>query len=278
MSSPFQFKYIHKLSGRRVLILGGTSGVGYAVAEALLEHSAHVIISGSNPTSVSRTLDRLRATPGGQGLSQNRGRGGGAATLSGKECDLSDPSTLEANLRELFLFATAEGTEKLDHVVFTAGDSLNNGPLSGVTPDDITKALVVRFTAPIMVAKLFPEFVNVSHESSLTLTGGSTSMRPVAGWVVAAGVGAGLEGAMRVMAVELAPVRVNLVALGAVRTELFGKMGDGFEEWLEKFRLEETLTKTIGKPEDAAEAYLYCMKDHLIDGTIVRTDGGRLLA
>lgn len=272
MSTPTPFKYIHKLSHRRVLILGGTSGVGYAVAEALLEHSAHVIISGSNPTSVSRTLDRLRVTPGGQTLSQ------GGATLSGKECDLSDPSTLEANLRELFRFATAGGTQKLDHVVFTAGDALNNGPLSGVTPDDITKALVVRFTAPVMVAKLLPEFINVSHESSLTLTGGSITMKPVPGWVVAAGVGAGLEGATRGMAVELAPVRVNLVALGAVRTELFGRMGEGFEEWLEKLRLEETLTKTVGKPEDAAEAYLYCMRDYLIDGTIVRTDGGRLLA
>lgn len=264
----FPFKYIHKLKGQRVLVIGGTSGVGYAVAEAALEYGAHIIIGGSNDAKVTRILDRLRDTPGGKA---------DGAVVSGKACNLGNTATIESNLDALLRFATSDGADKLDHVVFTAGDALNLVTLADIMPEDITQATVVRFIAPIMLAKLLPRYIRQSYESSLTLTGGTNSAKPSPGWAVTAGVGAGVEGVMRGLAVDLKPVRVNLVSLGAVHTELFNSLPrDNLDAILEKYR-KSTLTNTVGRPQDVAEAYLYCMRDYLIDGTIVSTDGGRLL-
>lgn len=76
------------------------------------------------------------------------------------------------------------------------------------------------------------------------------------GWTIVAAYGTALEGMTRGLAIDLAPIRVNLVSPGAVHTELFGEVG---EEVLGKFR-EMSLTGEMGRPEDVAEGYLYAMK------------------
>ncbi len=84
----------------------------------------------------------------------------------------------------------------------------------------------------------------------------------------------GIEFFTRGLAVDLAPVRVNCVAPGAVDTEFFQAYGG--ESVLNQFK-ERTTTKTVGRPEDLAEAYLYCMRDHFVTGTVIGSNGGGLL-
>ncbi|KAK5655678.1 hypothetical protein OQA88_5611 [Cercophora sp. LCS_1] len=262
MSAQASPKYINKLASRRILILGGTSGVGFAVAQAALEYGAIVTISSSNPAKLERALSRLDS-----------------ANANGAVCDLADTDKIEENLVALFNFATSNGQYKLDHVVFTAGDALKVTPVSEATPEAVTKASVVRFVAPVMVAKVMRVFVKESHEASLTLTGGTNSVKPMRDWSIIAGVGTAVEGLVRGFAVDLRPVRVNGIVLGAVHTELFDSIGQGeqLEAMLDKFR-RETLTGTVGRPEDVAEAYLYVMRDSFVTGSLISTDGGRLLA
>ena len=78
---------------------------------------------------------------------------------------------------------------------------------------------------------------------------------------------------MRGMAVDLAPIRVNIVSPGAVVTELFDGAPEGT---LERFR-KATLTEQLGTPEDVAEAYLHAMKDGFMTGNVLVSDGGRIL-
>ncbi|KAK1750521.1 hypothetical protein QBC47DRAFT_118568 [Echria macrotheca] len=268
-------KYTNKLHSKRVLVLGGTSGVGYSVAEAALEYGAEVIISGSTDAKVERILARLRGTAGGQ-------REG--AQIAGKACDLADTASLETNLEALLKFATEDGKRKLDHVVFTAGDALKLKPLAEMTTDLVGAAMAVRFTGALMLAKLLNlsedgegKYLRRSFESSFTLTGGTNTAKPMPMFTLAAGVGGGIEGLARGLAVAMKPVRVNTVALGAVKTEIFGSLPqENLEATLEGFK-KQTLTGTVGRPEDAAEIYLYIMRDYLVDGTVVSSDGGRLL-
>ncbi|KAK1829126.1 NAD(P)-binding protein [Podospora conica] len=260
MSLP---KYTSKLSSRRVLVLGGTSGVGFCVAEAALEHGATVIISSSNPTKIANALVRLNPAS--------------ALPVTGTPCDLGSPDTVEANIKALLDFATDSGRHPLDHVVFTAGDPLDAPRIEDATPANAMKLFQVRFLGAVMLAKALSGFIKKDAGSSVTFTGGTNTDRPMPGWALVAGVGAAVEGLTRGLAGDMRPVRFNVVSLGAVHTELWGSMaGEGLEGFVEACR-RGTLTGEVGRPEDVAEAYLYCMKDRFVTGEVIKTNGGRML-
>lgn len=257
-------KYAFKLHDKRVLILGGTSGIGFCVAEAALEHGAHVCISGSKQLKLDQAVSRLQS-----GYPEK------ASKVSGHVCDLSQPQDLESNLDSLLKVAAADA--KLDHIVFTAGDPLEIIPVAEATVETIQKTGNVRFLGPLLLAKFAPKYLSPGPQSSITLTGGTMSHRPIKGWTVIAAWGSGVEGITRGLAVDLAPVRVNMVSPGAVHTDLFDDIPkDRLEGVLQGFK-DGTLIGKVGTPEDLAESYLYFMKDHFTTGSMLQSDGGRLL-
>jgi NAD(P)-dependent dehydrogenase (short-subunit alcohol dehydrogenase family) len=266
-TAPITSKYTSKLRNKRVLVLGGTSGIGFCVAEASIESGATVIVSSSRQPKIDTTIERIKSSyPDCE------------ARISGHACDLANTETLEQNLEDLLKFATSGGKEKLDHVVFTAGDSFALKGLVDMTVDSIQKLPTVRFVAVILLAKLLvPKYITSSAKSSITLTGGVNSTKPGAGWSVLAGWGAAIEGLVRGFAVDLKPIRVNCVAPGAVNTELVQSFaGDRLDAILKHFR-DMTTTGAVGRPEDLAEAYLYCMKDRFVTGSVLHSNGGHLL-
>ncbi|KAM3415147.1 hypothetical protein BST61_g10272 [Cercospora zeina] len=266
-------KYIGKLHNRRVLIIGGTSGIGLCVAEAALEHGANVTISGSTDGKLKNALAHLRqfTTPLAHNLDTS------VPAISGHTCDLSDPSSQESALRSLFQATTVEGKSKLDHVVFTAGNNISIPRLEDITPDLVQAMQNVRILAPIMLAKIVPAYMTTSAHSSLTLTGGTQALKPSPGWSVMAGIMSSITGLTRGFAVDLRPIRVNAVFPGAVKSTATNVMDPVLlEEAMTKFR-STTLTGTVGIAEEVAEAYLYCMKSSYASGTMVVVDGGKLL-
>ena len=155
-------KYTTKLYSHRVLVLGGSTGLGYAVAEAALEHGADVIVSSSNQTKLDKAIACLQEHVKAAGLPPRE--------ILGKTCDLADPVKVDENVKALLEFATAEGTKLLDHVVFTAGDALKVQGLENVTVEDVHNLGMVRVTAAIIVAKYLSKYINPSLRSSFTLT------------------------------------------------------------------------------------------------------------
>lgn len=255
-------KYLSKLANSRVLIFGGTSGIGFCIAEAALEHGAEVIISGSQSTKLDKALNRLKAA-----YPDSKDR------VSGHTCDLSNTAALEENIKSLFESVKSP----INHIAFTAGDAIKVTPVAEATVEDIQTAGVVRFTAPLMLAKVAPAYLAPGPSSSLTLTSGTNSTKPIPGWTILAAWGAGVEGMGRGLARDLAPMRVNVVSPGSVHTELFDSIAkEKLDGVLEGFR-KTTTTGRVGRPEDLAEAYLYCMKDGFVTGTVISSDGGRLL-
>ena len=253
-------KYTTKLSKAHVLIIGGSSGIGYCVAEASLESGARVTISSSQSSRVESSIERLLKT---YPSAKDR--------VSGHACNLSGPD-LEANIKSLF-----EKVGEVDHVVFTAGDKLSVMPLEEATLEKVQQAGMVRFFAPLLVAKYARKYFSSGPAASYTMTSGSISEHPIPAWSVVAGYASGLHAMTRNLALDLAPIRVNLVIPGAVETPLWEQIhGDQMEEMKKKFVV-KMATGRIGRPEDVAESYLYVMRDHNLTGSTISTNGGELL-
>ncbi|KAK7742414.1 hypothetical protein SLS62_010722 [Diatrype stigma] len=272
--SPSPSKY-NKLAGKNILVVGGTTGIGFCVAEGCIEHGARrVTITGASAASASRAVERLRAAyPSAP-----------ADSIAGHACDLSSShsSDAEANAERVLRQATANGTEKLDHIAFLAGDA--SGGATPIAELDARAALppllAVRVYGALAFAKLAPRYVEMSAASSLALTAGALPDKPLAGRSAVAGVGGAIVALGRSLAVDLAPVRVNVVSPGLVHTERFERMFPVDAEGLEGFlgmAKNNTLVKEVGRPEDTAEAYLYVMKDRFTTGEHIRSNGGVLL-
>ncbi len=261
MSIPQKYD---KLRGKRILIIGGTSGIGYAVAEAsIASNAAAVIVSSSREAKVCDTVARLEASH----PSSN-------TKISGFPCDLGSASTLDENVRNLLLSQCKE----LDHIVYTAGDRLEFKPIAEMDVPFAQNGGIVRFLGPLMVGKYAIDVLAKMPTSSLILTTGAVSEKPMlGGWTVQASYGAALHGMTKGLALELAPTRVNIVSPGAVVTELWDNLGrEQKARTLHKMG-QATLTGRVGNVEDVAEAYLYLMKDSNVTGHIISTSGGTLL-
>ncbi|KAF4547387.1 ER membrane protein complex subunit 1-like protein [Elsinoe fawcettii] len=259
-------KYTSKLKDKNVLIVGGSAGIGYAVAEASLEHGAHVTISSSQPSRVDKAISSLLSSyPSAK------------SRLEGQAANMADASALEANIVSLLDFATSNGSKKLDHIVWTAGDALAVMPLSELSVEKVTQAGMVRFFGPVMMGKHAANYLNPGPGSSITLTTGSVSERPIPGWAAPAGFATALHGLNRGLALDLKPIRVNLISPGAVDTELWAGMSEEERQRRFKYFSEKSTTGVVGKKEDVAEAYLYVMRDKNVTGSMISTNAGALL-
>ena len=263
-------KYSNKLTGKRILVIGGTSGIGFCVAEACLEFGAFVTVASSRQEKVENTIKRLTAS---NPDAQEQGR------ISGHVVDLAS-SDVEAALTTLFDFATENGKHKLDHFVNTAGDTLSVTKITDVTLTQLQHYGQVRFLSVLIMAKLAPRYLHRSSASSVTFTGGISSTKPPPGWSALVGWNCAKEAMVRGLAVDFAPLRFNLVAPGAIDTEyllhMAGDNADKNKELVAWFGTKGLLGK-CGLPEDTAEAYLYVMRDTFITGQVLKTEGGYTL-
>lgn len=248
-----------KLRNKHVLVIGGTSGIGYGVAEGSLASGARVTVSSSNQSRVDTAVKRLKADfPD--------------SNPAGYACDLSKP-TVEQDLEALF---AKVGT--VDHIVYTAGDQLRAGPVADITYDKIIAAGQVRFFAPLLAAKVGSKYLTPGPWSSITLTTGSVSHKPMPDWSVVAPFATGLHGMARNLALDLKPIRVNVVSPGPVLTEMWDTSIDSeVKEKLVNGVPASVPTGRLAQPEDIAEAYLYVMKNPDVTGTVVDTNSGNLL-
>lgn len=185
---------------------------------------------------------------------------------------MGDQASLESNVEQLF-----QKAGKLNHVVFTAGDSLAMMPLEEATLEKTIQAGMVRYFAPLMVAKQAAKVLDKSPTSSITLTTGSVSEKPIPNWSVIVGFATALQGTTRGLALDLKPIRVNLVSPGAVETSLWDGIPEDKRQEMFKAFGDKMATGKIGQVEDVAEAFLYSMKDKNLTGSMISTNGGGLI-
>lgn len=234
-----------KLDNARVVVVGGASGVGFAVAEAAREAGASVLVGSSQAARVEAAVERL-----GQGA-------------RGQTIDVRD----EASVAGFF-----DAAGPFDHLVFTAGDW---GAMTGATRDldvEASKArMEVRTWGAVRTAK--HALRHIADNGSITLTGGMLAHRPRPGAPLTTASAHTTEGLTLGLARDLAPVRVNAVCLGLILSEVVESWGDAL---VKGFTANLPLPRG-GTVEEAAEAYLYLMRNTYVTGQVVRVDGGASL-
>lgn len=238
------------LDGKRVVVLGGTMGIGLGVAEAAAAAGASVVVASSRRGSVDKALSVL---PGG---------------THGDVVDVTDEKDVARFFDELGPF---------DHLVFTAGDHVALHALPDVDIAEAHALFSVRFWGALAAAKHGSR--HIREGGSMVFTTGTSGRRPYipVGTAVGGPLYAGIEAMTRSLALELAPVRVNTVAAGVVRTPLTTSPDPGAAE---RFFAEHGKRLPVGRiadPADLAKAYLYLMSDGFCTGHVLVSDGGQLL-
>ena len=165
--------------------------------------------------------------------------------------------------------------EAFDHLVYTAGDELL---VSSVTQLDLAaarRAFEVRVFGALGALK--HAAARIRAGGSIVLTHGIAGARPSAGWAVGAAVCGAMDALTRALAIELAPVRVNAVSPGFVRTPLWNPIPEAQREALFREAGGKLLTKRIGEAAEIAEAYCYLMENTFTTGQTLVVDGGGVL-
>ncbi|MEV6769518.1 SDR family oxidoreductase [Nocardia sp. NPDC051030] len=237
------------LAGQHIVVLGGTSGIGLAVARATAEQGAKVTVVSSRQTSVDHAVNGLPS--GAQGF----------------VADLTDSAQIHALFEQL---------GPLDHLVYTAGEALLLSPLAELDIADTQKFFQLRyFSALTVIQAALPR---LRPDGSITLTTGTAGPRPIPGSSVTSSLCGAVESLTRALAVELAPIRVNAVMPGVVRTPLWDSFPEEIRDQLYRDTAAATPLHRIGEVDEIAHAYLYLLTQPHATGTILTLDGGAVLA
>ena len=233
---------------KKVVIVGGSSGIGFAVAEEAASQGAEVVIVSSNAARVQGAVKSV----------------GGKA--QGRAVDVSDEKAIESCFTNVGAF---------DHLVFTAGDSLQLEVLAETDLKQARHAFELRYWSALATVKYGSS--QIRNGGSIVLTTGVAGRRPQSGWVIAASVCGTIEALTRALAVELAPIRVNAVSPGVVRTNLWQNMSSAEREQLFESVGKRLPVGRVGEAHDIAQAYLFLMKEGFGTGQTVVVDGGTAL-
>src|SRR6266851_5209305 len=233
---------------KRVVIVGGSSGIGLAVAEQVALQGAEVVIVSSNAARVQGAVKSI----------------GGKA--QGQAVDVSDEKAIESFFTNLGAF---------DHLVFTAGDSLQLNELADTDLKQASRAFELRYWAALATVKYGSP--QIRKGGSIVLTTGVAGRRPHSGWVIAASVCGTIEALTRDLAIELAPIRVNAVYPGVVRTNLWQNMSSSERELLYESVGKSLPVGRVGEAHDIAQAFLFLMNEGFATGQTVVVDGGTVL-
>ncbi|MGP8051484.1 MAG: SDR family oxidoreductase [Desulfobaccales bacterium] len=235
------------LKDQRIVIIGGSSGIGLATAKAAAALGAQVVIGGRS----SEKLERARQEIGGQ--------------VTGLAVDVGEEAQIQTFFAEV---------GKFDHLT-TPGSTLRGGPFLTLDSASARADFQSKFWGQYLAAKYGAP--GLRPGGSMVLFSGMWSQRPPAGVATVAAINGAIESLARALAVELAPIRVNAVSPGLVDTPIFAALDPARRE--ERFRAfsEAAPVKRVGRPEDVAEAVLYLMGNSFTTGSTLYVDGGYLL-
>jgi NAD(P)-dependent dehydrogenase (short-subunit alcohol dehydrogenase family) len=227
-------------AGDRVVIIGGSSGIGRATAK-------RIILEGGDVAIGSRGDDRRREAVEELGES-----------AEGYELDIADPDALEQFFETVGAF---------NHLVLTAA-YVSTGNFEEIDASELRRAFEMKGLGYFRATKAAAPYIRGS--GSVTMISAISVDRPSENYFALGMVNAAIEVLARSVAAELGPVRANVISPGTVDTW-------GMDE-TRKRELESSLPAAhVGEPEDIADAVLFCLRNPYLTGGIIRIDGGKRL-
>jgi NAD(P)-dependent dehydrogenase (short-subunit alcohol dehydrogenase family) len=235
------------LAGQTVVVLGGSAGIGLETARAARAEGAEVVLAARNE-------QRLEAA------AREVGARGSAAF------DAADPEALARFFADL--------PTPVDHVMITAGRPYY-GPIADMDVAAARRSLDDHFWLAIHAARLAATAVRPG--GTLVFMGGTGGRHPDIGLSVISAMTAAMPALVANLALEIAPVRVNLIAAGFVDTPLSAQLlADGLEE--RRAQLREGLPiRRVVQPQDVAALVLHLMVNDALTGATYDIDGGQQL-
>jgi len=232
------------LEGKRVVIVGGSSGIGLATARAALAAGAKVLIASRSQEKLREAKEEADGKPGTHVL------------------DVTD----ENQIREFFA-----KVRRFDHLVLTSVTGMT-GKFQEQDLAKVQELFASKFWGQFLCARFGAPCLEVG--GSITFFSGVASEKPLTGFSAYAAVNGAINALVRTLAVELAPLRVNAVSPGIVETPAYDAMP---EEKRRKFFdsvAAKLPVRRIGRPEDIAAAVMYLMTNGYVTGSVLDVDGG----
>jgi len=236
-----------KFDNQTVVIVGGSSGIGFATAKAAQTQGASVVLVG-------RSLERLHQASADIG-----------SQVRVVQADVEDESSVAAAFAEI---------ERLDHLFISAQDA-TTAPLAKTTKEQLRPTLDSKIWGALHVVKYAAP--QLAQTGSITFISGLAGRRGYAGFAVVGAANAGVEAVARNLAVELAPIRVNTLCAGVIDTPMLDRVfGDQRSQIVDAIA-QKLPVQRIGTPEEIADAILFLMGNGFITGTTLLIDGGDAL-
>ena len=231
------------MKNQLVVVVGGLSGIGRAVAEQAAAAGAQVIAAGR------------RAAPADW-----------PSHIQAAQLDLTDDAAVQRFFAEVGAF---------DHLVVTAGPVIPSSRLADLVPEQAIAAFNVKVFGQLRAVKYAAQYLK--DGGSVTLTSGLLARKAVPGGVVKSAMNAAVEVMGKTLAKELAPLRVNVISPGMVETGMWGEMSDAERGAMAQRAGAGLPVKRVGQGADLAQAYLMVMQNGFMTGAVVDVDGGGLL-
>jgi NAD(P)-dependent dehydrogenase (short-subunit alcohol dehydrogenase family) len=236
-------------SSSRIVIVGGTSGIGLATARRLALAGAVVTIASRRAESVDQALGQL------------------PAGVVGRAVDASSTEALAGLFDEVGEF---------DHFVYTAGENLVGRPLAEYSVAYARDFFGLRVFHALDAVRL--AVPHLSDSGSITLTSGTAAFKGGPGWTLGTATSGAIVSVARSLAVELAPLRVNVVAPGVVRSPLWDQMSAADRDGMYAALSDSLPLGRVAEADDIAKAFVALMDQDYVTGTVSLVDGGTLVA
>jgi NAD(P)-dependent dehydrogenase (short-subunit alcohol dehydrogenase family) len=235
------------LLGQTVVVIGGSAGIGLETARRVRAEGARVILTARNAERLQQAASELDA-------------------LSTAAFDANDPASLERFFRDL--------PAPIDHVMAT-GPGPHYWPLMEITFEQARLAISEHMLLAFWVARTAAP--KVRPGGTLLFMGGTGGRRVTRGLALVSAVTAAMPALTASLALELAPVRVNLIAAGFVDTPLSASLlGDQLETRRSQLRSTLPIQRVVG-PADVAALAVHIMTNDALTGATYDVDGGQQL-
>jgi NAD(P)-dependent dehydrogenase (short-subunit alcohol dehydrogenase family) len=233
------------LTNQRVVILGGSSGIGLETARVLTEAGANVVIAGRSPEKVDQALTSL----------------GGSVT--GEAVDATSREETQNFFRRLGSF---------DHLVLTLASNEGAGEFRTLDFAMLHRAFEAKFWPQLIAAQTSLDFLR--KDGSLTIVSAVTAHVAFAGAAGFAAINGALEAMVPTLALELQPLRVNAVAPGGIDTPFWGNLPEDMREAFFAQGAAVTPARRMGRSEDVAKVIAMLIDNSFMTSTIIDCDGG----
>jgi len=236
-----------ELLGQTVVVIGGSAGIGLETARRARAEGAEIILTGRNPDRLERAAGELGAR-------------------STAAFDAADPAALAQFFESL--------PEPIDHVMVTAGRPYY-APLADLDVAQAHREVDEHLWLALHIAR--EAAGKVRPPGTLLFMSGTGARRPVVGLAIVSAITAAMPALTANLALELAPVRVNLIAAGFVDTPLSASLlGDQLDERREQLRATLPIGRVVG-PDDVAALAVHLMTNTALTGATYDIDGGQQL-